>query len=405
MRHLEEIRNDFLFEPVPRSMLGQMGLSGKEIEELRADPHQIKKGGEPTGISVLNFLLRTGNYVPQNGDGYVSALLVAQRLGMNFSDILRMEVSGRKLVTEQQVGEVKDLCIAIKDIHLCVSPTTQYDSSPDIDQLATEYAQTRNPLVREQLSKLAMPIITRSARRLYKKINRKKDLDDLLSGAQMGLMGAMEKFDPSRGVKFTSYLNTRVSGAMLDELRVTDDMTRLDRSRWELLKTYEIEFREENKRSPTKDELGAYWNSQGCPPETFDNFYKTVFKVGIVQSLDKEVKGRSSDGKDVRRSDITHGDPEFEPVRKTLSRELMGLVQRDLTAIPAKYRRFFEFYLIDGETMLEAASKAGFSESRGSQVKTTYLGSPEFFKRTREYVGISGDVEINLDLEEVGSSK
>src|SRR5665213_2867445 len=92
-------------------------------------------------------------------------------------------------------------------------------------QLWTEFARgsqdARDSLLAEHLG-----LVHHVARQLSRTLAPKADIDEMVSAGTMGLMSALEGFDPSRGLAFSTFAAPRIRGAILDELRRQDHVPR-----------------------------------------------------------------------------------------------------------------------------------------------------------------------------------
>lgn len=89
------------------------------------------------------------------------------------------------------------------------------------DDLAT-YAVTRDPELRGSLAVKHLPLVKFVARKMSRSLPAHMDLDDLVSWGSIGLLDAIEKFDPTREIRFSTYAVTRIRGAILDGLQQMD---------------------------------------------------------------------------------------------------------------------------------------------------------------------------------------
>src|SRR2546430_15219721 len=92
-------------------------------------------------------------------------------------------------------------------------------------------SQTRTQSDRDALIEAHLPQVKFIAERLAAKLPPSVDRDDLIGAGVLGLLDAVDKFDPSRGVQFKTYAEMRVRGAMLDCLRSLDWVPRSLRQR------------------------------------------------------------------------------------------------------------------------------------------------------------------------------
>ena len=94
-----------------------------------------------------------------------------------------------------------------------------------------EFKRTNDLVLRNTLIEKYLPLVRYIAERVLSKLPQSIQLDDLQSAGVLGLMDAVRGYDPERGVKFETYCTTRIRGAILDELRSTDWVPRIVRSK------------------------------------------------------------------------------------------------------------------------------------------------------------------------------
>jgi RNA polymerase sigma factor FliA len=112
----------------------------------------------------------------------------------------------------------------------------------DIEESARLYALTRSPRARERVCELSLPLVRRLATSILRRLPAHFTDDDLVGDGCVGLLRAIDRFDPERGMSFESWAARIVRGAMLNGLRRMDtvpervrrDARNLDRSRWQI---------------------------------------------------------------------------------------------------------------------------------------------------------------------------
>ena len=119
-------------------------------------------------------------------------------------------------------------------------------------------ADRSNQTLRNALIEQYLPLVRYHAERVWSRLPDEVDVDDLTSSGVFGLMDAIDAYDPARGVKFETYCVPRIRGAMLDELRNTDWVPRLVRSRARKLSEANKELSSKLGRLPTQDELAEH---------------------------------------------------------------------------------------------------------------------------------------------------
>jgi len=113
---------------------------------------------------------------------------------------------------------------------------------PDIEELAVVFAFTRSPRVREVICQLALPFVRRLASRVLRRLPPHFTDDDLIGDGSVGLLRAIDRYDPRRGIGFLKWATRIVRGSMLNGLRRMDsvpervrkDARDLDQARWSL---------------------------------------------------------------------------------------------------------------------------------------------------------------------------
>lgn len=256
---------------------------------------------------------------------------------------------------------------------------------PSLNELAIAYYHTRDNGVREKIAEQAERerIVESIARKIAHKIERPFLLEELICDGNFGLIQAIESYDPTTGFKFITHLVGRVRGAILDGLRESDPLERLDRKRLKIMKDFKEKFISENKTPPSREDYQRYWIENKWPPDSFDSFYESVLGWKPMQSLNKRAGNKSSRARGERGDSLQ--DSRYNFGRIVESRELLEILEKDLQAIPVKYRDGLRAFLLEGIFHKEAGEIIGVSESGFSLILKRYMG-PDFFKRTRAYI-------------------
>src|SRR6202795_5103642 len=149
----------------------------------------------------------------------------------------------------------------------------------DVQQLWRDYRAHPTIELRNQLVELYLPLVKYNAERIWSRLPEGVDLDDLITAGVFGLMDAIEAFDLERGVKFETYCVPRIRGAMLDELRTMDWVTRLVRSKHSKLEEVRKSLEAELGRPPRPDEMAS---KLGLPIEDFEKLAGDATAVSLV---------------------------------------------------------------------------------------------------------------------------
>jgi RNA polymerase sigma factor for flagellar operon FliA len=141
-----------------------------------------------------------------------------------------------------------------------------------------------------------LPLATQTVRRLSIRFAHRFEPADLIGAAILGLHAAIQRFSPDHGVPFSAYARKRITGAVLDDLRQRDPLTRDQRSRLRKVQAALQDFGQLHGRSPSNEELADELGmSAGQVAESLALGYHTV-------SLDEELE----DG-------LTYGDTLADP--------------------------------------------------------------------------------------------
>src|SRR5262249_15880683 len=97
----------------------------------------------------------------------------------------------------------------------------------DIQGVWRRYKGDPTSELRNELAEHYLQIVRFNAERIRTKLPVEVDVDDLMSAGTFGLLGAIESFDLSRGIKFETYCSPRLRGSILDQLRSTGWVPRL----------------------------------------------------------------------------------------------------------------------------------------------------------------------------------
>ena len=149
-----------------------------------------------------------------------------------------------------------------------------------IEQLWQDYkADSFNETLRNQLVEQYFSIVKYNAQRVWARLPDGVEIDDLISAGVFGLIEAIKAFDLSRGVKFETYSVPRIRGAMLDELRATDWVPRLVRSKATKLAEATKQLDIKLGRKPTDKELAEHL---GLAVQELDKFILAANAVNLV---------------------------------------------------------------------------------------------------------------------------
>src|SRR6266576_2815845 len=127
----------------------------------------------------------------------------------------------------------------------------------ETQELWLEFRRTGDQKIRDRLILTYAPLVKYVAGRLGSGLPAHVDEGDLVSYGLLGLIAAIERYDPGRDVKFETYAIARIKGSILDELRAMDWVPRSVRSRAREIERAMTELESKLGRAPTDEEISA----------------------------------------------------------------------------------------------------------------------------------------------------
>lgn len=216
---------------------------------------------------------------------------------------------------------------------------------------------------REQLIKEFAHVIRAMAHRLAFRLPAYLDAEDLISVGTIGLMDAMEKYDPTREAKFKTYAEFRIRGAMLDEIRSMDWIPRSVHERISLLQKTHIVLMSRLGRPPDDEEVATELKMSR---DELDDFI-TRAKGAVMISVE-DLSLHEPDGHKVVKmlADTHNPDPLSALVNEREREAIAGAIQ----SLPEKERMVLTLYYYEELTMKEIGEILKVTESRVCQVHT-----------------------------------
>ncbi len=236
---------------------------------------------------------------------------------------------------------------------------------PDTTGVTADAASTPVELTDAQRAELVekhLPIVGYITSEFIGRLPSHVSRDDLTSAGLMALFQASRGYDPTTGVPFARYANTRIRGAILDDLRGADWASRGVRSRARKLSAAEDQLTAQLGRTPTPVELAsALGVSVRELTETRDESQRAM-----VLSM----QGFTADGGSIDDHLPAHTPG---PEAELLHRERLGYLRSAITALPERLRIVVEGYFLAERPMAELAEELGVTESRISQMRAEAL--------------------------------
>lgn len=218
---------------------------------------------------------------------------------------------------------------------------------------------------RNELVVAYQPLVRQIIRRFATRLPRTVDRGDLATAANVGLISAIHGFDPERGVRFESYCELRVKGALLDELRSQDWLPRPWRYKIEQQKRTVERLRRELGREPGDDEVAS---GMGLAMDVYQQTFGTGLPGTSGSATSAEVVGE--DGSSVSALDVVPDRDAEVPGEKLGRDEMLQLVGQRMTD---QERRIVYLKYWEELPMREIGELTGLSESRVCKIHTRLI--------------------------------
>jgi RNA polymerase sigma factor for flagellar operon FliA len=236
----------------------------------------------------------------------------------------------------------------------------------ELRDLWRRYKSDGDEGARERLVVAYSPMVKFVAGRLGAGLPSHVEDADLISYGLVGLIGAIERFEPERGIKFETFAMTRIRGAIIDELRSLDWVPRSVRSRAREIETAQAKLEHELQRAPTEAELAAKLNM------TEEELQSALLEIAnsSVYALDELWTVSDSSGDQVSLLDTIADDSAADPQEALASTEVKDLLTEAISGLPEREQLVVALYYYENLTLREIGEVLGVTESRVSQLHT-----------------------------------
>lgn len=229
----------------------------------------------------------------------------------------------------------------------------------ETNTLWDNYIKTKDVKIREELIIKYLYLVKFVAGRLYANYGNNVEYDDLVSYGVFGLIDAIEKYDTARGVKFDTYAQLRIKGAIIDYLREIDWLPRSVRQKAKELEKAYYELENELGRPANDEEVAAKLDV------TVEEFQKKIQHISTysIVSLDDLLEQKREFAND-------EGNNENNPGAALEKDVFRNIIIETINALPEKENRVITLYYYEELTYKEIGKLLNISESRVSQLHT-----------------------------------
>lgn len=225
------------------------------------------------------------------------------------------------------------------------------------------YCATRDEGIRNELVLLYMRLVEIIARKMYHMFCGVAQLEDIIGNGTLALIGAIESFDPDRGVKFETYASLRIRGSVIDYIRSQDWVPRTAREKAKKLEASYLRLRETLGREPTREELSE--NLQ-ISAKAVDTILSEVHASNIL-SLEEMIAESMESGFNLGEA------AGAAPCAKVLEKELRHVLAEAIDSLTEKERLVVTLVYYEELKIKEIAEVMGITPARVCQLHTVSL--------------------------------
>ncbi|MDD2715164.1 MAG: FliA/WhiG family RNA polymerase sigma factor [Candidatus Wallbacteria bacterium] len=230
-------------------------------------------------------------------------------------------------------------------------------------KLWNDYKENQNPKARERLIVKYTPFVKLIAGRMAMNLPKNIEEGDLMSYGMLGLIDAVEKFSLDKNVKFETYAQLRINGAILDELRNLDWAPRSLRQKMRVLEKITDDLSQKLGRTPNDEEIAREMN---IPLEELYKLYNET-KKSLLLSLNEIYEDEESSSS---RLDFISDNGRNSPQELLESQELKDMLANALEELSEREKLVVTLYYYEELTLKEIAQILGVTDSRVSQLHT-----------------------------------
>ena len=236
----------------------------------------------------------------------------------------------------------------------------------ELKDLWRRYKATGDDQARERLVVAYSPLVKYVSGRMASGLPAHVEEADLISYGLVGLISAIERFQPEREIKFETYAITRIKGAIIDELRSLDWVPRSVRSRARDIEKANSKLEHALQRAPTDDEMATELDM------SVEDFQEALLQISnsTVAALDELWTVSDASGDQVSLLDTLHDPGAPDPAQVMDATDLKDRMADAIARLPEREKLVVALYYYENLTLREIGEVLGVTESRVSQLHT-----------------------------------
>ncbi len=244
--------------------------------------------------------------------------------------------------------------------------TEDTTTDEELARLWSSYKDKGTTRAREALIVHYSPLVKFVAGRVGAGLPNSVDAGDLVSAGVFGLIDAVERFDPERGVKFETFAVPRIRGAVFDGLRSLDWVPRSVRAKVRQIERAYAKLEAKHHRAPSDEELASELRWTDDQLQTALN---QIANVGLA-ALDEILTGSGERGESITLGDTIADRTSHGPMGAFEVAETRQLLAQAVNGLPEREKIVLTLYYYESLTLQEIGRVLGVTESRVCQIHT-----------------------------------
>lgn len=232
---------------------------------------------------------------------------------------------------------------------------------------------------KEQIIQEYIPLVKYIASRVMFGKNKYMEFEDLVSYGLIGLMDAINKFDNTKGMKFSSYASIRIKGSMIDELRKNRPISKGAMDKLNRYNKAIDDLQMKLLREPTNNEIAKHLEISLSEVGEIENNINYISMVSLENVI-------FSDDEDVNLIGIIEDKNSPSPDSYLQEKEQLEILTQAINLLKEKDRIILNLYYHEGFTLKEIGTVLSVSESRVCQLHSRAIGSLRECMKKLHYV-------------------
>jgi RNA polymerase sigma factor FliA len=255
---------------------------------------------------------------------------------------------------------------ALTRVHDGMAPMETNLKAIELKDLWRRYKDDRDEKARERLVLAYAPLVKYVAGRMSSGLPSHVEEADLISYGLLGLISAIERFEPEREIKFETFAITRIKGSIIDELRSLDWVPRSVRTKAREIERTNAKLEHQLHRAPTDQEMAE------ALAITVEEFQESLVRISnsSVVALDELWTVSDSSGDQVSLLDTIQDPQAPDPAMEMDTTEMKDRLADAIARLPEREKLVVALYYYENLTLREIGEVLGVTESRVSQLHT-----------------------------------